>query len=148
MDIMNIKAAVINIGALIAFGLHASSAFAHIESGKSYKIYTISSFGTQFNDCIYFSPAGILTVGDYGPLVYRNDQLNTDLRKWQATPASAPIPSGFILSFQGSAEGTNGQVISGDAVNEFGDTFIFQGVVVSSCPARAATSGSSPYRKR
>lgn len=42
--------------------------------------------------------------------------------------------------------GFNGQVINGDGISNPGDTFVFQGVAVPSCPA-AATSRANPYKE-
>jgi hypothetical protein len=134
------------LGLLIGFGLSASAALAHSPNGHTYNVVVFSSSDTQFNSCFVFDTAGNLTVGGYGSIVYRHDQLNTQPEAWQATPSSAHIPFGFVLSFHGTVGGDGGQTIVANGMNEFGDTFILQGVVVSSCPPAAAAKATSPFK--
>lgn len=139
----------VKLGLLIGSLSSASVASAHSPDGQSYRAAVFSSFNTQFSSCFVFDRLGTLTVQGYGPEVYRHDELNTQPEAWQATPSSSPIPSGFILSFHGTVGGNTGQIISGNAMSEFGDTFIFQGVVDPTCATQAArTAGAvSPFRK-
>jgi hypothetical protein len=130
------------LGLALWCGLGASAALAHSPDDHTYKIHVFSSFGTQFDDCFTFDrKSGTLTIANYGKDIYRHDQLDTQPEAWQAT---SPKGNAFILSFHGSVGGGGGQTIIANGLNEFGDTFILQGVIQQSCTALLAKQ--SPYR--
>jgi hypothetical protein len=114
--------------------------------GNAYTVEVFSSFGTQFQDCFSFNKTGQLTIAGYGQLTYRKDQLNYQPQEWQAT-SSQEGAGGFDLSFHGTVRGT-GHTILANGMNEYGETFILQGVLDSACRAAAKAKGSaSPYKK-
>jgi hypothetical protein len=111
--------------------------------GNAYRVEVFSSFGTQFQDCFSFNKTGQLTIGGFGQITYRKDQLNYQPQEWQAEGDAG----GFALSFHGTVRGT-GHTILANGMNEFGETFIFQGVLDSACRLEAKAKGSaSPYKK-
>lgn len=117
--------------------------------GKIYLVHVFSSFNTQFSDCFSFDKTGILIISDYGPLVYKKDQLNLQYSAWQAVATKEQAhAAGFVLSFHGSVAG-QGHTITANGLNDDGDTFIFQGVQVTSCPLKSAAAivSASPYKK-
>src|ERR1700730_2424117 len=134
-------------GLLLGCGLSAGTAMAaDTVDGHTYRVTVRSSFNTEFDDCYSFA-TGTLKIALYGqPEFYRHDDLNTQPPAWQST---APHTNAFVLSFHGTTAGFNGQVINGNGLTEFGDTFIIQGVAVASCvPGRGpARSGGSAYKQ-
>jgi len=133
------------LGLLLWCGLSTSAALAHSPDGNVYKVNVFSSFGTQFSDCLLFDQkSGTLSIAAYGKVTYRHDQLNAQPEAWQATSVSG---SAFILSFHGTVGGSTGQTINANGLNEFGDTFILQGVAEPSCALVAKRLGGSPYKR-
>ena len=143
---MNHVGTLTRIGLLLCCGLGTSAAVAHSPDGHIYNVNVFSSFGTQFNDCLVFDQrSGTLSIAGYGKAIYRHDELNTQPEAWQAT---SPNGSLFILSFHGTVGGSGGQTIVANGLNEFGDTFILQGVIAERGCAPAATRlRGSPYKR-
>jgi len=130
-------------------GLSASyNVYAHDPSGQTYRVEVFSSFGTQFQDCFAFdkfNKVDNLTVAGFGSLTARHDQLNNDLPTWQAVSTTGQL---FNLAFHGTVGGSGGQTIQANGVNEFGDTFILQGVSDRNCILTlSATAKKGEYRK-
>jgi hypothetical protein len=138
---------------LFSLFLSTGNAFAWYADGSPdgnvYRVEVFSSFGTQFQDCFSFNKTGQLTVEGYdGQLTYSKDQLNYQPQEWQAT-SSQEGAGGFDLSFHGTVRGT-GHTILANGMNEYGETFILQGVLDSACRAAAkakARASASPYKK-
>jgi hypothetical protein len=108
--------------------------------GHTYLVHVKSSFNTSFYDCYAFDKTspGTLTVQKlYGQLLeYAHDGLNKDIENWQSTSLGA---DDFGVAFHGSTY-HHGTKISGDGVNEYGNTFVFHGVKVHKCDAIALDS--------
>ena len=111
-------------------------------SGHIYQVTVKSSFGTAFTDCYRFDvpQPGFLTIDALGPAIrYRHGQLD---------PLPPLIPTSFkavslfgqplsIMFFGEEVEGL--ERLNGEAVNEFGDTFVFSGPEVTSCSVASAS---------
>jgi hypothetical protein len=126
-----------------ALGLSlTSSAYAQV-TGKTFRVTVKSSFGTTFTDCYRFdSPgAGDLTIDElFQVLTYRHGQLNTVDTRFKAVSRSAePLA---IMFFGEEIEAL--EQLTGEAVNEFGDTFVFSGPETgpSTSPALCVPSGA------
>jgi hypothetical protein len=110
-----------------------------------YEIDVRSSFGTAFTDCLRFSPVrvGELNIDGFGsPLVYRFGGLNSDRTAWKAV--TVPTPP-FAIMFFGKFQPFGR--IRGEALSEFGDTFVFTGVFNEDCPA-AVSGRARNWRSR
>jgi hypothetical protein len=143
---MNRVDTLMKFGLVLWCGLSGGAALAHSPDDHTYKVNVFSSFGTQFEDCFAFDrKSGTLTITGYGKDIYRHDQLNTQPEAWQATSSKGNL---FILSFHGAVGGSGGQTIIADGLNEFGDTFILQGIIQQPCASPAAKqSSASPWRR-
>jgi len=130
-----------------------SSIYAQV-TGHIFRVTVKSSFGTTFTDCFRFDvPApGALTIDGFpfGPVTYRHGQLDQDVFRFKAVSLNdfrslQPIS---IMWFGEEVEGL--EQLNGEAVNEFGDTFVFSGPEVPSC-IRTLEAGVSladnPYRQ-
>jgi hypothetical protein len=127
-------------------GAHPAMATDTVD-GHTYSVTVRASYhdgrSAKFEDCFSFA-SGVLTIRGLGePEIYRHDELNTQLLAWQA---ATPFPHPFVISFHGTTAGFDGQVIYSNGVNEYGDTFILEGVAVPSCPP-AAVPGANPYKQ-
>ena len=106
-----------------------------------------SSFGTVFTDCFRFNAprAGLLFIDGFGtPLLFRFGDLNTDRFAYQAitrTGSGAP----FAIMFHGKFPSLGR--IKGQALNEFGDTFVLAGERNDSCP-NAVSGTAQNWRSR
>jgi hypothetical protein len=125
-----------------------SSIYAEV-TGRIFRVTVKSSFGTTFTDCFRFDiPAlGALTIDGLGPpITYRHGQLDQDVFRFKAVSRSGQLLS--IMFFGEEVEGL--EQLNGEAVNEFGDTFVFSGPEVPSC-IRTLEDGvslaDSPYRQ-
>lgn len=122
-----------------------SSAQAQV-TGKIYHVLVKSSFGTTFADCFRFDvPApGQLRIDGLGPAItYRHGQLDTvDTRFKAVSRFGQPLS---IMFYGEEIEAL--EVLTGEAVNEFGDTFVFVGNETPSCTAEPdpATNPTNPY---
>jgi hypothetical protein len=124
-----------------------SSIYAEV-TGRIFRVTVKSSFGTTFTDCFRFDTPvlGSLTIDGLGQIItYRHGQLDE-----VATQFKAVSRSGQPLSIMYYGEEVEGlEQLNGQAVNEFGNTFVFSGPEVPSCirPLEAlASDGDSPYR--
>ena len=120
-------------------------------SGHIYQVTVKSSFGTTFTDCFRFEAPqpGFLTIDGLGPAIrYSHGQLD---------PLPPLIPTSFkavslfgqplsIMLFGEEVEGL--EQLSGEAINEFGDTFVFSGLEVPACVLTLDPAASSPYRQQ
>jgi hypothetical protein len=104
---------------------------AEAQSRGVFEVQVHSSFGTTFTDCFRFSAprTGILNIDGFGsPLTYRFGGLDSDRLAWKSVTISPP-PFAIMFFGQFSPFGR----IKGEALNEFGDTFILNGVLNESC---------------
>ena len=100
-------------------------------SNTIYQVTVVSSFGTTFTDCFRFDTPGMgdLTIDGLGPAItYRHGQLDSNSERFKAVSRFGQPLS--IMFF-------------GEAVNEFGDTFVFSGTSNATCPTGA--SSLNPY---
>ena len=109
------------------------------QEGKNYEVQVTRSDGGQFCDCIEFSEEtpGIAQLPGVGmALIWAHTDLNEDENGWQAigpVPGEAPSQPnpGFgvdpgRLAFHGQVK-KRGSVITGEAIGEDGQTFVFVG---------------------
>jgi len=111
-------------------------------SNTTYQEMVVSSFGTSFTDCFRFDTPGMgdLTIDGLGPAItYRHGQLDTNSEKFKAVSRSGQPLS---IMFFGEAVDPLSR-LNGEAVSEFGDTFVFSGTSVAACPTVA--SSLNPY---
>ncbi len=106
-----------------------------------YAVKVKSSFLTEFDSCWSFGHhfPGVLKISDLnggGVLTYAHDNRNKDDDDWQATSLSN---ANFGISFHGEVN-NHGSEIKGNAVNEFGDTFVFKGKRIAKCQVPAVKS--------
>jgi hypothetical protein len=112
----------------------------------TYEADVQSSFGTTFTDCFRFNdpdPKDLFIDGFGVPLLFRFGDLNQDKARFQAitvTDSGAP----FAIMFYGKF-GTFGR-FNGQAVNEFGDTFVFSGQRNDLCPASTRAKGANWHK--
>lgn len=115
--------------------------------GNTYLVHVKSSFGTKFDDCYSFdhNSPGTLTIQWLGePLTYAHDDLNKDDEDWQATSQAYAF---LGIAFHGSTD-HHGEKIKGNAVSEFGDTFVFKGEKSKKCEVETLrTQTANPYRQ-
>jgi hypothetical protein len=133
--------------AAFALGLAPiSSAYADV-TGKTFHVTVESSFGTTFGDCYRFDVpgAGDLSIDQlFQVITYRHGQLDTVGTRFKAVSRS-----GQPLSIMFYGEGIDALAqLTGEAVSEFGDTFVFSGPETLSCVAApAAPNETSPYAR-
>ena len=141
---------------VFALGLAPISGLFAAVPGHIYQVTVKSSFGTTFRDCFRFDTPqpGFLTIDGLGPAIrYRLGQLDplpggtpgVDTRFKAVSLFSQPLS---IMFFGEEVEGL--EQLNGEAVNEFGDTFVFSGLEVPACvrtldPAAVA---NSPYQQQ
>lgn len=107
-----------------------------------YRVRVVSSFGTIFNDCLRFdSPnPGDLRIDGLGQiLTYRHGQLDTLEERFKAVTRTSPALS--IMFFGEVVDPLD--LLTGEAVNEFGDSFVFTGPSDPSCVFSVFDSGQS-----
>jgi hypothetical protein len=132
----------LTIVALVAGLALISSAYAQV-TGKTFRVTVKSSFGTTFTDCFRFNvpSAGDLTVDElFQVITYRHGQLDTVDTRFKAVSRSGqPLA---IMFFGEEIEAL--EQLTGEAVNEFGDTFVFSGPETgpSTSPALCVPSGT------
>ena len=105
-----------------------SSTYAQV-TGRTFRVTVKSSFGTTFTDCFRFDVpgAGDLTIDGLLVLgqvsIYRHGQLDTVDTQFKAVSrAGAPLS---IMHYGEEIEAL--EQLTGQSVNEFGDTFVFSG---------------------
>jgi len=117
--------------------------------GKLFQVTVKSSFGTTFTDCFRFDTpnSGDLTIDRlFQTITYRHGQLDSVQARFKAVSRSGQPLS--IMFYGEEIEAL--ELLTGEAVNEFGDTFVLAGLETSSCNAIAGepTTGdpsSTPY---
>ena len=117
-------------------------------TGKTFKVTVKSSFGTTFTDCFRFdNPApGQLTSDQLAQTItYRHGQLDQVKTRFKAVSLFAQSLS--IMYYGEEIEAL--EQLNGEAVNEFGDTFVFSGHEGHTCNAISGASSvtSSPWRQ-
>jgi hypothetical protein len=116
-------------------------------TGKIFRVKVKSSFAPSFTDCFRFDVPGTgdLSIDRLGQAItYRHGQLDTVGTEFKAVSMSGQLLS--IMFYGEELEAL--ERLTGQAVNEFGDTFEFSGLETATCvAAAAASSGTSPYRR-
>jgi hypothetical protein len=112
----------------------------------TYEAEVTTSFGTVFTDCFRFNvpdPKDLFIDGFGTPLLFRFGDLNQNKNQFQAITVTG---SGalFAIMFHGKFGAFDR--FSGQAVNEFGDTFVFSGQRNDLCPASTRAKGTN-WRK-
>ena len=111
-------------------------------SNTIYQVTVVSSFGTTFTDCFRFDTPGMgdLTIDGLGPAItYRHGQLDSNSERFKAVSRFGQPLS--IMFFGEAVDALNR--LNGEAVSEFGDTFVFSGTSTVACPTGA--SPLNPY---
>ena len=131
---------------VLVFGLGLiASTYAQV-TGRTFRVHVISSFGTSFGDCFRFdvpSP-GSLTIDGLGQTItYRLGQLNQVPTSFKAVSRFGQPLS--IMFYGEEIEAL--EVLTGEAVNEFGNTFVFAGTEVPSCSLAAELVVGNPYQQ-
>jgi hypothetical protein len=136
-----------------------STAYAQV-TGKTFRVTVKSSFGTTFTDCYRFDVpvTGSLTIDQlFQVITYRHGQLDmVDTRFKSVSLSGQPLS---IMFYGEEIEAL--EQLTGEAVNEFGDTFVFSGpetgpstspeLCVAGPASGASTQafpGASPYERR
>jgi hypothetical protein len=115
-------------------------------AGETFSVTVKSSFGTSFTDCYRFDVpgAGDLTIDLLGQVItYRFGQLNepeASVRFKAVSRFGQPLS---IMFFGEEVEAL--EELTGEAVNEFGDTFVFSGLETgpSTDPELCVASGTT-----
>jgi hypothetical protein len=132
------------VSMMLAFGL-ALTVTTHAEvTGRIFQVTVKSSFGTPFTDCFRFDVpvTSFLSIDGLpqGGLMYRHGQLDLIATSFKAVSHfGQPLA---IMFYGEEVEGL--ERLNGEAVNEFGDTFVFSGIEVASCVLRLLPQAKSP----
>src|SRR5262245_18796378 len=132
---------------MFAFGLASTVTTRAEVTGRIFRVTVKSSFGTTFSDCFRFDVpgTGLLTIDGLGEVItYRHGQLDLVTTSFKAVSQFGQPLS--IMFFGEEVEGL--EQLNAEAVNAFGDTFVFSGPEVASCarPLEALeTSSQSPW---
>src|SRR5262245_31404002 len=97
-------------------------------TGRTFRVTVKSSFGTTFTDCFRFdlTGAGTLTIDLlFQTLTYRHGQLDDPDAFSRFKAVSRFLQPLSIMYFGEEIQAL--EVLTGEAVNEFGDTFVFSG---------------------
>jgi len=133
--------------AILVLGLAPFSQTHAQVTGKTFKITVKSSFGTTFTDCFRFdNPApGQLTSDQLAQTItYRHGQLDQVKTRFKAVSLFGQSLS--IMFYGEEIEAL--EQLNGEAVNEFGDTFVFSGHEELTCSTTSRSSvASSPWRQ-
>jgi len=133
---------------ILILGLAAFSQTHAQVTGKTFKVTVKSSFGTTFTDCFRFDnpDPGQLTIDLlFQTITYRHGQLDKVKTSFKAVSLF-----GQSLSIMYDGEEIEAlEHLNGEAVNEFGDTFVFAGHEEHTCNAISGASSvtSSPWRQ-
>jgi len=110
------------------------SAYAQV-TGRTFRVTVKTSAGATFTECFRFDRPnpGDLTLDQLPPgfrvVTYRHGQLDTvDTRFKAVSRTGAP----FAIMFYGEEIEALEQ-LTGEAVNEFGDSLVFSGIEVTAC---------------
>jgi hypothetical protein len=101
-------------------------------TGRIFRVGVRSSFGTTFMDCFRFDvpSTGDLTIDNlFQTITYRHGQLDQVDTRFKAVSRSGQPLS--IMFYGEEIEGL--ELLVGEAVSAFGDTFVFAGMETSSC---------------
>ena len=115
----------------------------------TYRVRVASSFGTLFTDCFRFDTpnTGDLSIdGLFQVLTYRHGQLDVVIERFKAVSRS--FDSLAIMFFGEAIDPLN--FLTGEAVSEFGDTFVFTGRRDANClpeDALQSTVQKNPYSR-
>ena len=114
---------------------------------KIFRVTVKSSFATTFMDCFRFNVPnpGDLSIDGLGQTItFRHGQLNTVRTSFKAVARSGQRQS--IMFYGEEVEGL--ERLSGEAVDDAGDTFVFSGLETATCVAPAASSTeTTPYQQ-
>jgi len=97
-------------------------------TGRTFRVTVKSSFGTTFTDCFRFDVpgAGDLTIDLLGQVItYRHGQLDDPDASSRFKAVSRFLQPLSIMFFGEEIQAL--EQLTGEAVNEFGDTFVFSG---------------------
>ncbi len=120
---------------VLALGLAPISVTYAQVTGRIFRVTVKSSFGTTFTDCFRFDTpnSGDLSIDLlFQVITYRFGQLNTVSSRFKSVSRSGQALS---IMFFGEAFDPLNQ-LTGEAVNEFGDTFVFSGPSDAACVPR------------
>jgi hypothetical protein len=125
------RIAALTVLSFVAFALGLaplSSTYAD-PTGRTFQVTVVSSFGTTFTDCFRFdvpSPGDLTIDLLFQTITYSHGQLDeADVR----SRFKAVSRSGQPLSIMFFGEEIQAlERLTGEAVNEFGDTFVFSGL--------------------
>jgi hypothetical protein len=109
-------------------------------SGSRYSLNVTTSFEKPFTDCWTFSTNGtFIHSPSLHNFPYQLDNLNTEANVWQA------LWQGRVsIGFSGV---TNGNTLTGNAVDARGRTYSITGTLVQSCPNAIDTQGGWPNKR-
>src|SRR5262250_1658285 len=115
---------------------------------KTFKVTVKSSFGTTFTDCFRFDnpEPGQLTVDLlFQTITYRHGQLDKVKTSFKAVSLFAQSLS--IMYYGEEVDAL--EQLNGEAVSEFGDTFVFSGHIERTCNANSVSPSValSPWRR-
>jgi hypothetical protein len=99
---------------------------------RTYRVRVVSSFETEFIDCYRFdtpNPVELTIDLLFQTIPYRHGQLDTVQADFKAVSLSGQALS---IMFFGTAVDPL-ERLNGEAVNEFGDTFVFSGREAKDC---------------
>ena len=111
-----------------ALGLASISSTYANPTGRTFQVTVVSSFGTTFTDCYRFDVPnpGDLTIDLlFQTLIYRHGQLDEADARSRFKSVSRFGQSLSIMFFGEEIEAL--ELLTGEGVNEFGDTFVFSG---------------------
>lgn len=140
----------LGVAVLLAVGAFpvASPAQGTDAVNATYEVQVRSSFGTEFTDCFRFDVPGNfrLTIDGFGPpLTYRFGDLNGERGRFKSVSRGADSGAPFEIMFFGNFLDFGG--IKGEALNEFGNSFVFRGARNESCPLAVSEAAKNPYRQ-
>jgi hypothetical protein len=141
------KVAALTILSFVAFAVGLaplSNTYAN-PTGRTFRVTVKSSFGTTFTDCFRFDVPnpGDLTIDElFQTVTYRHGQLDDADASLRFKAVSRSGQELAIMFFGEEIEAL--EQLTGEAVNEFGDTFVFSGPETgpSTSPELCVPSGS------
>ena len=130
----------------VAVGLALISNTYANPTGRTFRVMVKSSFGTTFTDCFRFdvpNPGDLRIDLLFQTLTYRHGQLDEADAHSRFKAVSRSGQPLAIMYFGEEIEAL--EQLTGEAVNEFGDTFVFSGLETgpSTSPQLCVPSGDS-----